>query len=112
VAYSAEQVLLNKPQIYGGPAKLHCYLNIYLPEVSQHPSCVKMKSSYKALLRLLVRPTDGDVCHCKRGQYILSLALGLYRNCLITQHRHNTHRAIRQQIDSWSVKLRTGQLAD
>jgi len=25
VAYSAEQVLLNKPQIYGGPAKLHCY---------------------------------------------------------------------------------------
>jgi len=26
VAYSAEQVLLNKPQIYGGPAKLHWYL--------------------------------------------------------------------------------------
>jgi len=25
VAYSAEQVLLNKPQIYGGPAKLHWY---------------------------------------------------------------------------------------
>ena len=25
MAYSAEQVLLNKPQIYGGPAKLHCY---------------------------------------------------------------------------------------
>jgi len=25
VAYSAEQVLLNRPQIYGGPAKLHCY---------------------------------------------------------------------------------------
>jgi len=25
VAYSAEQVLLNKPQIYVGPAKLHRY---------------------------------------------------------------------------------------
>jgi len=30
VAYSAKQVLLNKPQIYGGPAKLDCYRPVRL----------------------------------------------------------------------------------
>jgi len=33
-AYSAEQVLLNKRQIYGGAPKLHWYLNFY-PTFSQ-----------------------------------------------------------------------------